>query len=116
VFSDLFFHPLEGLNEAEQAAANVRQFQGDGTPYLKVPGLERVTSIRVGAQEIPLEIEQRFPKDGTLRELATVSTPLISLQTGPDGVPVLLRSKQSNDGVWQNAPVYVAGDWTTDSE
>lgn len=106
------FHPIEGLTQAETAAANVREFKGDGSPYLHVPGLKKLAGVRVGPQIIPLEIEQRIPTSPSLTEFETVKTPLVVVETAPTGERILLRSIQSNNGIWQDGmPVYVAGEW-----
>lgn len=110
------FHPLEGITAQEAQAANVKQFAGDGTPYLKVPGLKSVKSVRIGTQVLPMEIKQRFPKDSTGKELIETTSPMVQVQNGPDGTPILLRSIQSNDGVWQaGAQIFIQGDWEDDA-
>lgn len=106
------FHPMEGMGTAEKYNENVREVVGDGTPYLRVPGLKKLMSIRVGNADLPLQIEQEFPTDHTLRRLKTVTTPLVKQAAAPDGTPVLLRSLQSHDGVWQrDERIYIEGEW-----
>lgn len=110
------FHQLDGLTVQEQQAENVREFVGDGTPYLKVPGLkDQPKSVRLGHTFLPMTITQDFPT-GIPGRLESVTSPLYILQHQADGMPVLLRSQQSNDGVWQkDVPVFVQGDWEDSS-
>ena len=106
------FHPIEGLSQLEAQAANVRPFVGDGTPYLKVPRLRSVQSVRLGSQILPPTIKQEYPVDLSMTKLHAVEMPLYILQFQADGMPVLMRSIQSNDGVWQaGSPIFVQGDW-----
>lgn len=109
---NVMFHPLPGPTPAEELAGDVRTFVGDGTPYLKTPGLRVVISVRCGTAPIPLVIEQEFPEDQTLTRIVKRPTPLIRRELLLDGTPVLLRGVQSNDGIWQaGEPVYVRGEW-----
>lgn len=108
------FHALNGLTAQEAQAANVRQFVGDGTPYLKVPGLSdgSIKSVRLGNQYLPLEMTQSFPLNPQGTQFEDVTSPMILAAPGPDGVMILLRSIQSNDGIWQkDVPVYVQAEW-----
>lgn len=108
----VFFHPLDGLTQEEKIADNVREFVGNGTPYLEVPGLKKVQSVRVGTMDIPLTFEQEFPVDPSGNRLQSVSAPLIALKRTPNGKQVLLRGIQSNNGIWQDGEkIYVQGDW-----
>ncbi len=116
-FSAGDFHALPGITKPEKEAGDVRQFTGDGTAYLHVPGLVTVLGVRVGEQEIPLSIEQEFPIDSTGKRTETVETPLIALVDSPSGEKILLRGMQSNHGIWQDgAPIYVKGEWEDEPE
>jgi hypothetical protein len=109
------FHSLTGLTAQERDASNVREFTGDGTPYLKVPGLKSVSYVRVGGTVVPLEHEQAFPNPDDLRATVTETEKLIDLQFDAQKTPILLRSKQSNHGLWQaGVPVFVGGEWSDD--
>lgn len=111
------FHPIAGVPTEERMAKNIRQFVGDGTPLLKVPGLKEVTSVRVGSADIPLSIEERVPTDPDAKLHQTVEVALIKLDKLEDGTPVLMRSVKSNNGMWQNGvAVYVGGKWSGDKE
>ncbi len=111
------FHPLDGLSVQEQQAANVREFTGDGTPFLKVPGLkDQPTSVRLGHTVMPMTIKQKFPT-AVPNQFEEFESPLYIVLQQADGMPILLRSQQSNDGVWQkDVPIFVQGDWEEGSE
>ena len=106
------FHPLVGISEEERSAKNVRQFVGDGSPVLKVPGLKEVTSVRVGTADIPLTMTEQVPIDVDAKRHETHEIALIKLDKAPDGTPILMRSIKSNNGMWQaGVPVFVGGKW-----
>lgn len=111
--NSLLFHPLQGMTQDEAQSANVREFKGNGTPYLPVPGLLDVTGVRIGTQEIPLTLRQKFPESASnFAQKYDVELPLIQLVHDTNGQPILLRSQQSNNGVWQEGvTIYVAGEW-----
>lgn len=105
------FYAPDGMTPDEQERADTQEFLGTGTPYLEVPGLTRVTAVRVGNQELPLTAPLKFPVTAG-GELYTCQDPLVSLQRNGNGVPVLLRNTRSNDGIWQkDCPIYVSGEW-----
>lgn len=111
------FHRLGGITTEEVMAGNVRAFKGDGTPYLSVPNLTEVLSVRVGKSDIPLSIQQESPTDHTGKRLIITNVPLVHLATSPEGEQILLRSVQSNDGIWQDGEtIYVGGIWADDVE
>lgn len=107
------FHPLPGKTLDEQRAGNVREFTGDGSPYLRVPGCLAVEEVRVGALVLPDEHEYQVPV--TLSDPPQIETrfePTYQLQHLDDGTPILLRNIHSNNGIWQSgAKVYVTGRW-----
>lgn len=106
------FHSLEGLHKDDVLAGNVRVFKGDDGPYLKVPGLMRLEGVRVGEMEIPLEIVQEFPRGTDMTRFDEVPTKLVDFVETAEGEQVLLRSIQSNHGIWQSGvPIYVSGEW-----
>jgi hypothetical protein len=106
------FHEIVGLSAKQKASADYRSFEGDGSPYLKVPGLKKIKAVRVGQVDVPLTIEQQIPTDATLKNFETQTVEMVKLVNTPEGEQVLLRNLQSNDGMWQKGvPVYVAGDW-----
>jgi hypothetical protein len=106
------FAPIAGLDEREEVLANTRGFLGDGTAYLKVPGLKKLEAVRQGNQLLPTEIVQEYPKDHTLTRLETVSMPSFVLAHAADGTPVLRRNVCSNDGLFQNGVEFsITGEW-----
>lgn len=110
------FPSLEGLGEVEHIAQNTRVFEGNGTPFLRVPGLKTLEKVAVGTQEVPLTEEREYPTDGTGLRLKSQTLKIVDVQIAPDGTPVLLRSIYSNDGIWQKgARIYVTGEFEADA-
>jgi hypothetical protein len=104
------FHKIQGRT-TEEKAANVRVFVGDGTPFLSVPGLKKVETVRVGGITLA-DFEQKVPVDSTLTKFEDQKVQMVELVEAEDGSPVLLRNIQSNDGVWQEGvSVYIAGEY-----
>jgi hypothetical protein len=112
------FHPIGGLTQQERETHNTKVFDGNGTPFLKVPGLVRVEAVRVNAMDLPLQRVVEYRTDaaeGSAAERMTL--PLVVVDRDEDGTPVLLRSMLSNDGIWQDgAKVYVTGEWDGGAE
>lgn len=105
------FHHLGTLTQEDERSGRTREFAGDGTPFLRVPGLQKLEALRIGNTEIPLEQKRQYPTDGTHTNFETVNEPLVSLQHDAQGA-VLLRSVLSNNGMWQSGqPIFVVGDW-----
>jgi len=106
------FHQITGLSQAEKSSGSIREFLGDGTAYLRVPGLKEVKSVQIGRTGIPLEQDYQFPHNSNFQQKVQITFPFVSVQPGPDGVKVLLRSVHSNDGIWQaGQKIYVGGVW-----
>lgn len=106
------FHSISGITAAEKRADNVREFIGDGTPFLRVPGLKKVLGVRIGQMSLPLETTIKYPVDPQHTDMKTEKVALVQRDVLPDGTPVLLRNQMSNDGMWQQGqPIYVTGDW-----
>jgi hypothetical protein len=111
------FHAITGITAQEREAKNVREFVADGTPELRVPGLISLESVRIGTTSIPLERDYKLPSNGNFTEKVNITLPQVAHDVTPDGVPILLRSKHSNDGIWQKgAKVYVAGEWESEAQ
>jgi hypothetical protein len=93
-----------------------KTFTGNGTPFLPVPGLKKVTSVAVGQPDaiIPLTEKREYPIEDGKSE--TRDEQLIDLQINPaDGAATLLRSELSNDGIWQSGvSIFVTGEWDGD--
>jgi hypothetical protein len=99
---------LVGENDAKRA----REFKGSGTPFLKVPGCKSVEKVFVGGTELPASIKHRFPVDADGKDLVSQEWPMYDLSADEVGTPTLLRSVQSNDGIWQDGiSVTVVGEW-----
>lgn len=115
------FHGLGGLIEQEKEAANTRQFtvtEDKGSPYLPVPGLKKVTAVRVGSTPVPLTQTLTYPVNGANPpRFETEEADMIALTRREDGTPILLRSQLSNDGIWQpNVPIFISGEWEDDKK
>ncbi len=109
------FASLSMIGIRETLDEKTRKFEGDGTPFLFVPNLTKVEAVTVGNTNVPLVEERRYVEDATGRETAPIPRPLISLDETPDGRKVLLRSKLSNDGIWQKGvQIFVTGVWADD--
>jgi hypothetical protein len=127
LFSSLFleinhmpglFHSTQQSPSGIEAEGEVRIFVGDGSPVLKVPNLEKVLSVHVGRTKVPLERDYKFPlnADAERKEKVRTTLPHIVLDENEAGEKVLMRSKHSNDGNWQDGvKIYVGGEWS-DSE
>lgn len=91
---------------------DTREFVGDGTHILRVPGLKKLLGVTCeGGIEIPLEHSEQVVADAGGR-LATDSFPMLLLDHLPDGCPILRRHEKSNDGLWQDRfSFFVKGEW-----
>lgn len=99
---------LVGQDEAKRA----REFKGNGTPFLKVPGCKSVEKVFVGGTELPATITQKFPVDADAKDLVSQEWPMYDLSPDETGTPTLLRSTVSNDGIWQDGiSITVVGEW-----
>lgn len=107
------FHPLRAREIDSARGGTTREFVGDGTGHLRTPGLRGMpTAVRIGGLELPLTLEQRFPLHPDPSEKITITVPMIDVVRDHDGVPVLRRNQQSNDGYWQKGErIYVQGEW-----
>jgi hypothetical protein len=95
-----------------QERLNTREFKGDGTPFLKLPGCVSITRVKVGTTELPPYVTNKFPLDADAKEHVSSDWPLYDLSTDETGTPVLVRSVQSNDGIWQEGvTISVTGEW-----
>lgn len=107
--------PQRNIEQEELSAqerANTREFRGDGTPFLKLPGCISVSRVIVGTVELPAYVNNRFPLDADAKEHISADWPLYDLSTDETGMPVLVRSVQSNDGIWQEGvTICITGEW-----
>lgn len=105
--------PARPVPVAPPPGETVRAFVGNGDVELPVPGCKRATSVRVGMADIPQYVTNKFPVgQGDPQEMISQDWPLWMLATADDGTPVLRRSMQSNDGIWQEGvQILVAGEF-----
>lgn len=102
---------MNDFTPQEQADARTRLVHGEGTPFLRVPQLTKLEALRIGALPLPLSEVRRYPTDA-LGGFESVDEPLVQIQHASDGVPVLVRSLLSNDGIWTHSVgVFVTGEW-----
>lgn len=105
------------ISKQEALDARTREVQGDGGPFLKVPGLVTLSAIAVMSTigRVPLALDEtrlvminhdeRQPREA-------VHEPMFDLQNAGTTQAVLARSILSNDGNFQkDASFYVTGDW-----
>lgn len=108
----LFSAMLVATHVAGDDAPRAQTFSGTGQPFLPVPGCKRVDRVFVSGIELPAYVTQRFPTDADAKEHVQSDWPLWDLGEDATGQPVLLRSVQSNDGIWQEgAQIVVVGEW-----
>lgn len=93
-------------------AGQAKTFEGTGDPFLPLPGCKSVHRVLVGNVELPPYVVQKFPLDNDAKEHVTTEWPLYDLSEDDSGVPCLMRSVQSNDGIWQaGVAITVVGEW-----
>jgi hypothetical protein len=112
-----FFHSVRNFAPLVADGVEVREFLGDGSAVLLVPGLQSLVSVQVGRTPIDLTRDYQFPVNSDFYRKVTTTLPQAAVVAGDDGVPILVRSKHSNDGVWQKGEtVFVGGIWSDSSE
>lgn len=98
-------------------SAQARTFEGTGDAFLPLPGCKSVSRVLVGNVEIPAYVSQKFPTDNDAKDHVTAEWPLYDLSEDDTGTPCLMRSVQSNDGIWQaGVKITVVGEWEPLSE
>jgi hypothetical protein len=106
------FVQIADLFQQEQIRENTRTFMGEGTLFLKVPGLKKLEAVYMGNQQLHRTEVRRYPIDPNHTQFENDELPLIQFTHLPDGTPVLLRSVVTNDGVWQSQAFFsVQGEW-----
>lgn len=107
------FHQMPGVSAEDIRSGKCREFTGDGTPHLRVPGLVGDPgAVRVDRIELPTRLKMGFPDNHLNGQIIHSDMQILRVDSDTDGVPVLLRSIVSNDGIWQKGhKVFVWGDW-----
>ena len=108
---EALFHTMDTHLSDPETRKRVRTFEGTGTYLLPVPGAREVTAVWVRGTAQPKEVVNLLPMDPDGKILKEHRHPGFKLDKLPDGTPVLLRSKQLNDGIWQETAIEVEGDW-----
>lgn len=105
------FHPIADLAAGIGTGENTRRFMGEGTMFLKVPGLKKLEAVHIAGRPMPQSETISYPVDLGMRQ-ESIEVPLVHLTHLPDGTPVLLRNIISNQGHWQmGMEVAVTGEW-----
>lgn len=106
------FVGLEQLTVQEHNAGNTRAFVGTGSSYLRIGRCKKVESVRVGRMPLPQWVTQETIRENTPERTEDRHIPMWHVAELPDGEKVILRSSQSNDGIWQEGvQVFVTGTW-----
>lgn len=110
----VLFPPVTDARGPGAKDPNARQFTGTGGNILLVPGLKKLTGVRVGDVALPLSIKEDYPESfdsNGVPKLETHEIPLVQIVQTANG-PALQRSVKSNDGIWQQGvPIWVSGEW-----
>lgn len=91
-----------------------KEFTGNGAGSLRVPGCLSIHTLWIdGAQVAPTETRiVREKKTGSVSVGREHEVEMYRLETGDDGVPILYRSKFSNDGIFQlGSRIVIAGEF-----
>ena len=100
------------MTAAEHETGETREFKGNGTGQLRVPGLTELTAIRVGPTRIPLRLDVKVPLNTHFDTKIHTDIPMVATSEDADECKVIHRGIQSNDGIWQEgAPIFVTGTW-----
>lgn len=107
----LFTNP-QAVTVEEKRSGTVKQFKGNGTAFLKAPGLKSISHIRVGMLDMPLLEVRRYPANDNFEEKISQTRPLVMVETDENGVSTVMRSAESNDGIWQDGvQIWIWGEW-----
>lgn len=106
--------PNFGITETKaqfNETGEVREFTGDGSEFLYVPGLKQLLYCRVGQTVLGKELMTvHMSKDET--DWQKTDVPLAFLTEDNDGTPFVRRASWSNDGIWQDgATIKIGGVW-----
>ncbi len=108
------FHSVAPVQEAIKAQKGLTKFVGNGTAILELPGCKKVRRVFIGEIELPEKIEEILPYQQG--EIPTSSEVLLWKLDTDGSAPILLRSKKSNDGIWQEGQaVFIDGDFAKEA-
>jgi hypothetical protein len=106
------FVQIADVFQHEVIRENTRTFVGEGTLFLKVPGLKSLEAVYMGREQLHRTDVRRYPIDPNHTQFENDELPLVQFTHLPDGTPVLLRSVISNDGIFQSGFMFsVQGEW-----
>lgn len=107
-----FLNPNLQSSDPTKIPSNAKVIDGNDKPYLPVPGLTKLESVRfLGANDVLSEITYELPTNPTYTRFKDVVEPVFELSEY-EGSPVLLRNAMSNHGIFQSSAKFViAGDW-----
>lgn len=106
------FAPLETLAQHDHDSARARVFKGDGTPYLRCPGLKKLERVKMHGTSLPDTLIYDVPVDASLRRFERIVMPTVVMDVAHDGTPILRRNLCSNDGNWQDEVLFtIIGEW-----
>lgn len=110
------FVQVNDLFQQESIRENTRTFVGEGSLFLKVPGLKKLEAVFMGNENLHRTDVRRYPIDPNHTQFENDELPLIQFTRLPDGTPVLLRSVVTNDGIFQSGVYFsVQGEWEAGS-
>lgn len=109
----LGFEPSQQILDQQYDTRTTRRFKGTGTAFISMPGCLEVQQVRLPGLIHQADLIMDVPMDGSERpQYATFKTKAYRLINGIDGTPLLQRSRNCNDGIWQTGmDVYVTGKW-----
>lgn len=114
--TDQFFHNVEASDAMRKFEQGLKKFPGTGQPYIRIPGVLKVNKVFIGVQEIPEFRQDQVLIDPAGTQTETIDIPIWKYAVGPDGVPILMRSKVSHDGIWQSGvDIYIDGEFDDDA-
>lgn len=106
------FPRLDTYAENERDNENTRVFYGDGSPFLRCPGLLSLEKVRLSGFDLPKERIDRIVLDTSGQNFGYMRVPIVALMQGADGCSIVQRGQVSNDGNWQDGiPIFVTGEW-----
>jgi hypothetical protein len=106
------FPRIDTYEGNERDSENTRVFYGDGSPFLRCPGLLSIVKVRTCGIELPPERIDRILLDASGQNFGFMRVPIVGMIHGADGCPIVRRGTVSNDGNWQDGKeVFITGEW-----